>query len=206
MSRRPRALIAVAAVAVALGLARWGLLAQEPAGTPASRPSLIEAMDRPHPFPFDEPTSLEAVVEQLRKTLGCEVALDLGALKRQKLSPASTVRLRLGPVRLRTGLKLLLDQVDLAAKVIAEDNLLVLTDAAGADDPIVRVEAELRGLRREVRETRDAVDELYDLLVAEDEEAGVEVRKPSMIQDLPEGAPPADKPAPTDPAKARPGA
>ena len=198
----PRALLVTAAVVAALGLARWGLQAQEPAADPSPKASAADAMDRPHAFPFDEPTTLGEVAEHLRKTLGIQVALDLAALKRHELTPQSTVRLRLGPVRLRTGLKLLLEQVDLAANVIAEDNLLILTDAAGADDPIVRVEAELRGLRREVREARDALDDLYDLIV-DGEGIGAEVREPAM---LPEGVPAAEKPAPQEPAKARPGA
>ena len=45
----------------------------------------------------------------LRQALGAPVVLDLAALKRQDLTPESTVRLQLEGVRLKTGLKLLLD-------------------------------------------------------------------------------------------------
>ena len=73
------------------------------------------------------------------------VVLDRAALIRQEVQPEDTVELELDGVRLKTGLKLLLDQVGLTYHVVTEDNLLVITDREGSEDPLDRVWSEVRG-------------------------------------------------------------
>ena len=59
------------------------------------------------------------------------MVLDLAALDRKSAKPDDTVQLELDGVRLKTGLKLLLDQVGLTFRVVAEDNLMIITDQEG---------------------------------------------------------------------------
>ena len=106
------------------------------AGSPVS---LQDAMLRPFDLPFGEETTLEEVRQHLARTLGAQVILDRAALDRLELDPGDTVQLDLKGVRLKVGLKLLLDQVGLAYRVIPEDNLLILTEPESSDDPAVRV-------------------------------------------------------------------
>src|SRR5205823_5802410 len=89
--------------------------------------------------------------------------------------------------------KLLLDQVGLTYRVVAEDNLLVLTDRQGADDPVNRVLSELKELHRDVHDVQDALDEVRTALGLDDD--GPKVRKPTIIEEMP-----ADQPAPKGPA------
>src|SRR5262249_28179550 len=91
----------------------------------AAAPSGQGAMQRPFTLPFATPTSLSDVCEYLRKTLKAPVVLDRAALDRLEIEPEDEVQLQLEGVRLKTGLKLLLDQVGMTYQVIAEDNLLV---------------------------------------------------------------------------------
>jgi hypothetical protein len=175
-------------VAVAVGVfasARWTLQAQDRAargqakaradnsGARPSAPavSVQDAMLRPFDLPFGEETSLEEVRQYLAKTLGGQVVLDRSALGRLELTPEDTVQLDLKGVRLKVGLKLLLDQVGLTFRVVPEENLLILTDPEGSDDPAARSLAELKTLHREVHELQDAVDDLRDLV---EEELGIE--------------------------------
>jgi hypothetical protein len=155
-------------------------------GEPANAVTLQEALLRPYRFPFSRPTSLEQVCGHLRETLRGAVVLDLAALDRKSVEPDDTVQLELDGVRLKTGLKLLLDQVGLTYRVVAEDNLIIITDQEGAEDPAERIWAELRALHRDLHTVQDAVDDLGDYLGVED--GGPRVRKPTIIEDMPENA------------------
>jgi hypothetical protein len=215
--------IALAAAALALASARWTLRAQDRPGAPGEargphpgvatpeaavvpegrgpRPSVQEALLRVYPLPFADETTLEAVAAHFRTALGAPVVLDLAALDRQDLTPEATVRLELEGVRLKTGLKLLLDKVGLTYRVIPEDNLLVLTDAQGGEDTSAQLLDELRDLHRDVHDLQDAVEELYQALDPEDE-GGVTMPLPAIVRDAP--ADPHPTPAEA-PRRSRPG-
>ena len=146
--------------------------AREPAHLPPpGGVSVGDALLRPFDFPFDEPTTLADVQKHLAKTLGVAIVLDLAALKRLDVEPDDTVKLDLKGVRLKTGLKLLLDQVGMTYRVVAEDNLLILTDPAEAGEPIERALRELKALHLELHDLRDAVDDLRDLV---EEDLGID--------------------------------
>jgi hypothetical protein len=167
---------------------------QLPSVAPApasSRFSVQDALLKPFRFPFKQPTSLDEVTAHLRLALGAPVVLDLAALNRQELKPQDTVQLELDGVRLQTGLKLLLDQVGLTYRVVAEDNLLILTDSQGADDPAVRSLAELKTLHKEMHELQDRVEDLYQAITPE--HTGPGMKNPTIIEEVPD-------------AKAKPGA
>jgi hypothetical protein len=146
--------------------------------------SVHDALLRLYDFPFAKPTSLEAVCAHLRRTLHAPVVLDMAALERQELEPTDEVELELKGVRLKTGLKLLLDQAGLTYRVVAEDNLLVITDQEGSEDPAERIWTELRALHRDLHAVQDAVDELRNLLG--DEGEGPRVHKPTIIEEMPD--------------------
>ena len=122
--------------------------------------TIQEALLRPYHFPFSQPTSLERFCSHLRETLKGSVVLDLAALGRKSVEPQDTVQLELDGVRLKTGLKLLLDQVGLTYHVVAEDNLMIITDQEGSEDPADRIWAELRALHRDLHAVQDAFDDL----------------------------------------------
>ncbi len=184
---------ALVALAVAVGgfaSARWTLLAQDRARgqarargeAPGPRvvrdeagPSIQEALLRPVDLPFAGETTLEEVRDHLARTLGGPVVLDRAALDRLELTPEDTVQLDLKGVRLKVGLKLLLDQVGLTYRVVPEDNLLILTDPEGSDDPAQRALAEVKAMHREMHDLQDAVDDLRDLV---EEELGFEPEPP----------------------------
>jgi len=166
-----------------------------PATIPASREpargglgSVQDVLLRPYHFPFNRPTTLSQVCLHLKQTLGVPVVLDIAALGRQGVEPADTVQLELDGVRLRTGLKLLLDQVGLTYQVVPDDNLLILTDREGSDDPMDRVWTELKALHRDLHDVQDAVDELTDAIYGGEEE-GPHVRKPTIIEEKPDRDP-----------------
>jgi len=178
------------AVAVAAGVVastRWSLLAQDraargqarakveaskDAAAPAPAPgSVQDAILRPVDLPFGAETTLEDVRKFLARSLNAPVVLDLAALDRLELTPEDTVRLDLKGVRLKVGLKLLLDQVGLTFRVVAEDNLLILTDPGQSGDPAERALAEAKSLHRDIHDLLDAVDDLRDLV---EEDLGVE--------------------------------
>jgi hypothetical protein len=172
----------------------------QPASAPHSPngPTLQDALLRPYHFPFSRPTALEHVCAHLRQTLKAPVVLDLAALDRKKVEPDDTVMLDLGGVRLKTGLKLLLDQVGLTYRVVAEDNLLVITDKEGSEDPIELILSELKALHRDLHDVQDAVDEIRDAF-GDDLGEGARVHKPTIIEEMPENAhdapaAPAEKP------------
>lgn len=155
---------------------------------------------QPFEFHFEQETTLDALAKALRQQLDAPVVLDLAALKRLEITPASTVKLDLQGVRLKTGLKLLLDQAQLTYKVVAEDNLLILTDAEGAEEPTARLFAELKGLRGDLAKLQKDFDQLNSSIVPV-EDLGPALRKPTIIEEMP-----GDKGRPEDPAtRSRPG-
>jgi hypothetical protein len=170
--------------------ARLTLRAQEPKPgevgraerTPEST-SIQDALLRPFPLPFNTPTRLDEVCRHLGRVLRAPVVLDKAAIDRQELRPEDTVQLELEGVRLKTGLKLLLDQVGLTYRVIPEDNLLIVTDQEGAEDPLERVQAELKAIHRDIHDIQDALDYLREDLGLE--EGGPKVRKPTIIEEMP---------------------
>ncbi len=169
--------------------------------------SIQESLLKPFAFRFARPTPLADVVQMLNRELGSPVVLDRAALDRLDVKPDDTVQLELHGVRLKTGLKLLLDQLGLTYKVVAEDNLLILTDRQGSEDPIERVMAEVHELHRDIHDIQDALDEVRELMGLADEE-GAKVRKPTIIEELPEKPegngpvlrPPSKPPTQSDPA------
>src|SRR5262249_4034356 len=150
----------------------------EPAGAAAPALSVQDALEKPFTMPFGEPTTLEEVGKHLTRALHAPVVLDIAALERQEVGPEDTVKLTLNGVRLQTGLKLLLDQVGLTYRVVAEDNLLVLTDDEGASDPLNRVLAEMKEIHRDIHDVQDALDEVRAALGL-DEEGALRMRKPT---------------------------
>jgi hypothetical protein len=162
---------------------------------PVVKTSVQEALLRPYEFRFARPTPLSEVAERLGRELAAPVVLDLAALDRLEIKPDETVTLELHGVRLKTGLKLLLDQVGMTYRVVAEDNLLVLTDQEGSEDPGERTMAEVRELHRDIHDLQDAVDDLREasgLLTAE----GARVRKPTIIEEVPDNAEPKQESGP----------
>lgn len=147
--------------------------------------SVQDALLKPYAFRFARPTPLADVVPRLSRDLGLPVVLDLAALDRLDIKPEDTVKLELEGVRLKTGLKLLLDQVGLTYKVVAEDNLLILTDKQGSEDPIERVMAEIHELHRDIHDIQDALDEVRESTGVSGAE-GARVRKPTIIEEMPE--------------------
>ena len=142
-----------------------------------------------------------AGLRHLRDTLKGAVVLDLAALDRKSVEPDSTVQLELEGVRLKTGLKLLLDQVGLTYRVVAEDNLMIITDQEGSEDPADRIWAELRALHRDLHAVQDAVDDLGDYLGVQGGE-GPHVRKPTIIEEMPENVGERPKTGPEKPGRA----
>ncbi|HWE38969.1 MAG TPA: hypothetical protein VG406_20645 [Isosphaeraceae bacterium] len=190
---RSRGVAALVAVGIAAGTAGWGLRAQGPSrrpepatgnaqakakAVPKGSIAAIEAMLRPAALPFQEPTPLDEVAAHLRTILGVPVVLDRAALDRRELTPESTVTIeKLDGVRLRTALRLLLEPVGLVARVLPEDNIVLITDAAGSDDPIDHVLAELRRLHDDVHTLQDTVDDLYDEIAPPEEVKDLELQK-----------------------------
>ena len=163
--------------------------AQDPSPEPRKgRPSNIaDAMLQPTRLPFAKETTLEEVAVYLRKELKVNVVLDLAALGRHDLKSSSKVRLELDDVRLKTGLKLLLDQVGLTTKIIPEDNLLIITDKSEADEPIHRVLDEIKALHRDIHTLQDDVRDVRTMLEtpAEVDEPVGRVRNPTIIEEMP---------------------
>jgi len=168
--------------------------------------TLQDAILRPYRFPFARPTPLDQVCVHLRQTLKAAVVLDLAALDRQQVEPENTVQLELDGVRLKTGLKLLLDQVGLTYHIVAEDNLLIITDREGSAEPADRIWSELSALHRDVHDLQDAVDDLREIL-GDDKMDGPRVRKPTIIEEMPEepGGKPATGPEKPGPPLEKPG-
>jgi hypothetical protein len=217
VSRRSFLALTVGVLAT-VGLAALSLRAQPPAGTvvvpapgAAVPVSVQDALTRPFDFTFAKETRIDEVATSLSKALNAPVVLDRAAMDRADVRPDDTVQLELKGVRLKTGLRLLLDQLDMTYRVEPEDNLLVFTDATGAADPVHRVLTEIEALHRDVHSLQDAVDEMRKALGLTEE--GEKLRKPTIIEEVPPGdaANPKPKarpkpPAETPPARSRPGA
>ncbi len=156
--------------------------------------SLQEALLRPYEFAFNRPTPLDEVAARLADDLGGAVVLDLAALERLGVSRVDTVELELRGARLKTGLKLLLGQRDLTYCVVPEDNLLIITDEEGATDPIDQVWAELDHMHRDIHDIQDSVEDLRELLGV-DLDGGAQLRRPTIIEEMP-GAAPNELPVP----------
>ena len=186
------AVLAALTVAASVVTVRWSLRAQDhgarrplvmpivrqdpaaPADPPApggAAPSVQDALLRPLDLPFAEPTTLTELQKFLAGALGAPVVLDLSALDRLDIDAEETVQLEVKGVRLKTGLKLLLDQVGMTFRVVPEDNLLILTDAAEGGEPVDRALRELKALHLEMHDLRDAIDDLRDLV---EEDLGIE--------------------------------
>ena len=196
MTRSASARGAVALLAVALvgGLVLWPVHAQDDAAKSSGTRSVQDALLKPLTIPFPEPTALETVVSYLKKTLGVRIVLDKAALERLEITSKHEVQLDLEDVRLKTCLKLLLDQVGMTYKVIPEDNLLIFTDQFGAEDPTERALAELKSLHLEMHDLQDAVDEIRQALGLA--AGGAHVRKPTIIEQMPDDAgKPVEKPS-----------
>ena len=176
------------------------------AGPSPTGPSVQDALNRPFNFPFAKPTPLEEVAAHLGKQLNAPVAIDRAAIERLELKLDDPVQLQLEGVRLKTGLKLLLDQLDLTFQVIPEDNLLIITDAQGSEQPFDRILTEIKSLHRELHDVQDAVDDLRDA-IGLNGDPGAQMRKPTIIEEVPEGeAPKAKKePQPSAVPRTRPG-
>lgn len=191
------------AAVIGMASARLTLRAQvEPKHSEPAANTVIpvqEALERPLALPFGKPTRLDEVCHYLGRALHAPVVLDRAALDRQEVDHDDTVQLDLQGVRLKIGLKLLLDQLSLTYRVVPEDNLLILTDEEGSDDPLKQVLSELKALHRDVHDVQDAVDDILSMLGADEE--GPKMRKPTIIEEVP--ANPAEKkaepPAPAAP-------
>ncbi len=151
------------------------------------------------------------MAKHLGRSLNAPVAIDRAALDRLGLKVNDDVQLELKGVRLKTGLKLLLDQLDLTYKVVPEDNLLIFTDAAGSADPNDAVLTELKSLHRDLHDVQDAVDDIRAAMGL-DEEGGARLRKPTIIEEMPpagagehEKAKPKDHPPASGAPRSRPG-
>jgi hypothetical protein len=189
-------LVIVAVVVGVFASARWTLQAQDRGARgqargkadgavvrTASAVSVQDALLKPFDLPFGEETSLEEVCQYLGKAFGGQVVLDRAALSRLDLTPEDTVQLDMKGVRLKVGLKLLLDQVGLSYRVEPEDNLLILTDPQGSDDPEQRALVEIKTMHREMHDLQDSLDDLRDLV---EEDLGVEPepqqRRPTLVR------------------------
>jgi hypothetical protein len=143
-----------------------------------------DALNKPFAFPFAEETALKDVVEHLAKALQVRVVLDRAALDRLQIEEDDTVRLKLEGVRLKVGLRLLLDQLEMTYRVEPDDNLLILTDSAGSEDPIDKIVTEIKAVHRDVHDLQDAVDEIRSAMDLGGE-AGPRMHKPTIIEELP---------------------
>jgi hypothetical protein len=172
--------------------------------------SIQDALLQPFHFPFAKPTPLDEVARHLSRALHAPVVVDRAAIERLGLKADDEVQLELDGVRLKTGLKLLLDQLDMTFKVVPEDNLLIFTDPKGSDDPSDRILVEMKALHRDFHDMQDALDEIRSSL-GTDEDGGPKMRKPTIIEELAprdatKGALPKDPSAPgSSPSRSRPG-
>ena len=169
--------------------------------------SVQDVLLRPFRFSFNRPTSLAQVCIHLKQRLDVPVVLDIAALSRQDVDPDDTVQLELDGVRLKTGLKLLLEQVGLTYRVVPEDNLLILTDAQGSEDLPDRILDELKTIHNEIHDLQDRLDDVYDAVVPEEAKPEPAMKKPTIIEEVPADPKTAPKavPKPDDTSKSRPG-
>jgi hypothetical protein len=185
---RPGFALALASAALGgLWFASHGLIRAQGGPAAADKPvHVADAMLQPVRLPFGDGKTLEEVAAYLRKELKANVILDLAALDRNDLKPTSKVRLDLEGVRLKTGLKLLLDQVGLTARVVPEDNLLVITDKKETQDPIDLVLEEIKALHRDIHSLQDDIRDLRNLMEpVPAEDPGARMRNPTIIEEIP---------------------
>jgi hypothetical protein len=143
--------------------------------------SIQDALLRAIDMPFAADTTLERVVAHLREKTGARVVLDIAALDRLEITDRATVRLQIDGVRLKTALRLMLDQLSMTYRVEPEDNLLILTDVRGAEETNERILREIEDLHFEVRDLQDAVMELLDVMF----EGAPEVKNPTIREGAP---------------------
>ncbi len=182
-----------------------------PRVVPEFQGSVQDALQKPYPFHFNKPTPLDEVAKELGRSLQAPVAIDRAAIGRLGLKINDEVQLELEGVRLKTGLKLLLDQLDLTYKVVPEDNLLIITDATGSAEPIDQVLVALKSLHRDLHALQDDIDAIY-IALGLDAEPGARLRKPTIIEEMPpaegrepeKGQPKDHPPGPVNP-RSRPG-
>ena len=155
--------------------------------------SVQDALQQPFDFPFAKPTRIGDVAKILSKSLNAPVALDRAALDRQDVKEDDEVQLDLRRIRLKTGLKLLLDQLDLTYRVEAEDNLLVITDKTGSENPVDLVLEQIKALHKDVHDLQDSLDDVRAPLGL-DGEREAKLRKPTIIEELPRDANEKEKP------------
>ncbi|WZO96460.1 hypothetical protein EP7_003453 [Isosphaeraceae bacterium EP7] len=190
------------AATLLLGTTLLPSLAEDPALAAPPVDSVRDALRKPYPWAFGEPTTLKMLALHLKTQLKGRVVLDASALDRLSLAEDESVQIDLPEgVRLQTGLKLLLDQVGLTFKVIPEDNLLLITDAEGAEEPMDRVIGDIKALHRDLHDLQDRIDDIAAALGLDGE--GVLLRKPTIIEEKPEGEDPAQ---PEKKSRPRPGA
>jgi hypothetical protein len=208
MTRRMTGLVLALAATATVVPVTLTLRAQDRSGSkPAadSHPQTVatvqDALLQPFHFTFTKPTPLEEVAKQLGRSLNAPVAIDRSALDRQGVKIDDEVQLDLQGVRLKTGLKLLLDQLDLTYQVVPEDNRLVITDATGSTDPLDQVLTEVKTLHRDIHDIQDAIDEIRTALGL-DAEGGPRMHKPTIIEEMPPAAAEGEKAKDKD--KARP--
>jgi hypothetical protein len=202
------AVVVVLAAGLSVGIGQQGPVASDPGHpVPSPTPTIGEALDRRVSFPFSEPAPLRDVTLFLQETMKGPVVLDTAALERQGVTPESTVQLAVDGIRLKTGLKLLLGPLHLTWRVVPEDNLLIVTDREGTEEPTDRMMVEIQELHRDIHDLQDAVDELRRMLSGP-VETGPRVRGPSIIDEVPigpDGKPDNPGSGPAEPLRVRPG-
>ena len=164
--------------------------------------TVLDVLNRPFAMPFARPTALEDVARQLEAVLGIPVVLDRAALTRLELVPTDSVQLELKGVRLKTSLQLLLDQVGMTYRAVPEDNLLILTDDRGSEEPLRLILDEIDTIHAELHDVRDELHTLKQNLPGMSDSPTL--RKPTIIEELP-GAPGLDRPG-AEPAEGGPAA
>lgn len=190
--------VSLAALGVVIGSGLWAARGQD--GPPSPRTGAApkagalpwsEGLDRTIELPFREPTTLSRIAAHLEKTIGSPVVLDAGAIKRRGLTEDTAVAVALDQARVKTALRLLLSPLELTYRLEREDNLLIITDAEGAEDISNRILETVRELHRDVHDVQDAVGRIEDALAPIEE--GPEMRRPTIIEPLPEKKPVEDE-------------
>src|SRR5262249_5994045 len=96
-----------------------------------------EALREPTALEFFE-TPLSDVVDYLKDLHGIEVQLDLKALGDEGIAMETPVTLKMKGVSLKTGLRTMLDRIDLTY-VIRDEVLMITTPSRAADELTTRV-------------------------------------------------------------------
>ena len=136
----------------------------------------IEVID----MPFEE------CVKLIAQRAKINVVLDPASLDRLELTPKSTVRLVVEDVRLKTGLKLLFDQVGLTTRILPEDNLLLIADKTESDEPLDRVLEEIKAIHRDIHGLQDDFRDLRDSILPAGDDPQPRMRNPTIIEEKPD--------------------